>query len=228
MRYYHESLFNDILDKARFFHGHVCPFLALGIKASVVAMDRLGVKRLGFDESVSEKILAIVECNNCFTDGVQVATGCTLGNNCLLYFDLGKIALTLVKRSTWEGVRVYIDSQMLKEEYFSKEALDLFRKIVVMRKGSKEDRKILSELWEKLGYKMFNVSESKFKIDKVKASPMEKAPIFKSLRCESCGEFAMETRIVKISGKNYCLKCAGRRYQALVGRGIVELGDNKL
>ncbi|TDA32815.1 MAG: hypothetical protein DSO02_03405 [Hadesarchaea archaeon] len=34
-------------------------------------------------ETIGERLLALVECNSCFTDGVQVATGCTLGNNCL-------------------------------------------------------------------------------------------------------------------------------------------------
>jgi len=60
-----------------------------------------------------------------------------------------------VKRSTWEGVRVYIDSQMLKEEYFPEEALNLFRKVVAMRKGSRKDKEILSQIWEKLGYEIW-------------------------------------------------------------------------
>jgi len=30
--------------------------------------------RAGEKETIGEEILAIVECNNCFTDGVQVAT----------------------------------------------------------------------------------------------------------------------------------------------------------
>jgi len=224
MRHHNESSLGDILDKARFFHGHVCPFLALGIKASLIAMKRLSVQRLGFNESVGEDILAIVECNNCFTDGVQVVTGCTIGNNCLLYFDLGKVALTLVRRSSWDCVRVYVDSQMLKEEYFSEETLNLFRKVVVRRKGSRKDRKILSQKWEKLGYEMLNVPEDKFKISRVKVSPIERAPVFKSIRCESCKELVMETRVTRISGKNYCLKCAGKKYRALIGRGIVEVG----
>ena len=222
---YDESLLRDFLDKARFFHGHVCPFVALGIKASFVAMDRLGVGRLGFDESVGESILAIVECNNCFTDGVQVATGCTLGNNCLIYIDLGKNAVTLVRRSSWEGVRVYIDTEKLREKYFPKEALDLFERIIARREGNKEDEKALSRIWEELGYKMLEIPDEEFKIETVKVTPIERAPIFESIRCEFCGELAMATRTIHISGKPYCLKCAGKRYHAVIGRGIVELGD---
>ena len=220
-----KSWLRDLLETAKYFHGHICPFLALGIKASTIAMSELGVGRLSSDESVEESILAIVECNNCFADGVQVATGCTLGNNCLIYIDLGKNAVTVVRRGSWEGVRVYIDAEKLMEKYFPKEVLDLFERVIVRREGNREDVKALSRSWEELGYKMLEIPDEEFKIEKVKVTPIERAPIFKSIRCESCGELAMATRIVHISGKPYCLKCAGRQYHAVIGRGIVELGD---
>jgi len=101
-----ERDYEGILRYAREFHGHVCPYVALGIRASIIAMEELGVGRLDYEGSVDERILAIVESNSCFADGVQVTTGCTLGNNSLIYLDLGKTALTLVKRSDWNGVRV--------------------------------------------------------------------------------------------------------------------------
>lgn len=213
-----------LIQKARDFHGHICPFLALGVRASALAMERLGVKRLGVDESVKEEILAIVECNNCFTDGVQVATGCTLGNNCLIYFDLGKNAVTLVKRDEWDGVRVYIDGEKLKENYFPKSALELFDKVVAKRSGSDEERRFLSKMWEEVGYKMLEIPESEFKVERVKVQPIERAPMFMSVRCCTCGELTMATRAVRVSERDYCIKCAERPYRAVIGRGIVELG----
>ncbi|MBP1912143.1 peroxiredoxin [Thermococcus stetteri] len=38
---------DGILEYAREFHGHVCPYLALGIRASLVAMEELGVEPIG-------------------------------------------------------------------------------------------------------------------------------------------------------------------------------------
>jgi formylmethanofuran dehydrogenase subunit E len=73
-------------------HGHFCPFVALGVKASVIALKRLET----FTEGIDEEMAAIVEVNNCFVDGVQMVTGCTLGNNALIYKDFGKNAVTLV------------------------------------------------------------------------------------------------------------------------------------
>jgi iron complex transport system ATP-binding protein len=63
----------ELVEKAREIHGHICPFLVLGLRMSEVAMARLGVRRAGVVESIREDIVAIVEVNNCLADGVQVA-----------------------------------------------------------------------------------------------------------------------------------------------------------
>lgn len=185
-------------------------------------MEEMGVGRLGEDESIGEDVLAIVECNNCFADGVQVATGCTFGNNALIYHDLGKNALILVRRGDWEGVRVYIDAEKVTKKYFPKEAEELFKKVVTRREGDEEDRKLLSQLWEEIGYKMLEIPKEDFKIEKVKVVKIDQAPIFESVRCSSCGELAMKTRVI-IDEEPYCLKCAKRSYRAVVGEGIVEV-----
>ena len=211
-----------VLEAAREFHGHICPYVALGVRASTMALDELGAERLDFRGSVEEALLAVVECNNCFVDGVQITTGCTLGNNSLIYFDLGKNALTLARRGSWEGVRIYVDAGRLREGYFSKEAIELFEKVVTRRSGTAQDVARLKKLWEEIGYQMLELPREMFKIDKVRLPPVETAPIFKSVRCSQCGELAMETRVVQISGKPHCLRCAKKSYYALIGRGIVE------
>jgi len=211
-----------VLEIAKEFHGHICPYVALGVKASMVAMEELGVGRLSFDESVQERILAIVECNNCFTDGVQVTTGCTLGNNSLIYLDLGKNALILLRREDWRGIRIYIDGEKLKERYFPEEAIRLFEKVVTQRKGTAKDAATLNELWEKIGYRMLELPREEFKVEYVKVPPVEQAPIFESIRCFACGELTMRTRVVYIKRKPYCLKCAKEKYHALTGEGIIE------
>ncbi|MBO8182330.1 MAG: TraR/DksA C4-type zinc finger protein [Archaeoglobus sp.] len=215
---------NDMLREANEFHGHVCPFLALGVRASIIAMEKLRAEKAGTEESVEEDILAIVECNNCFADGVQIATGCTFGNNSLVYFDLGKNAVTLVRRGEWEGVRVYIDANALDKKYFPEEANELFNKVVVRRQGNEEDRKELTEMWKRIGYKMLEIPEDDFKIEIVDVEPIEQAPIFKNVRCSKCDELVMETRASYIDGKPYCLRCAGKAFNAVIGRGIVEMG----
>ena len=209
-----------LVEKAKEFHGHICPFVVLGLRASEIALERLRLARAGEKETIGEEILAIVECNNCFTDGVQVATGCTLGNNSLIYLDTGKNAVTIVRRGDWRGVRVYVDSEKL-EKYFKKEATDLFEKVVIKREGTAEDSEKLSHLWAEIGRRMMNIPESEFKIEELKVKEIEEAPIFETIKCEKCGELAMKTRIEYVKGKAVCSGCLGKS-NALIGRGIVQ------
>ena len=206
--------------RAKEFHGHLCPFLLLGVRASEIALSRLGEGRAGERETMEENLLALVECNNCFTDGVQVATGCTLGNNCLIYLDLGKNAVTLVRRGEWRGVRVYVDGERIRK-HFDAEAVELFEKVVIRREGTREEAGRLAGLWERTGLKMLELPEEEFKVEEVEVEGLELAPIFSSLRCEACGELAMETRIRREGSRNLCLACAGS-CSAVLGRGIVK------
>ena len=222
-----KSKAEEILEYAREFHGHICPYVALGIRASLIAMNELGVGRLDYSASVDESILAIVETNSCFTDGIQVTTGCTLGNNSLIYLDLGKTALTLVKRSTWEGVRVYIDAEKL-EKYYPPEARELFNKVIKERKGTPEEREHLRELWEETAKNMLHLPKEEFKIEQVKIPPIEQAPIFESIRCSECGELAMSRRIIYINEKPFCFKCAEKEYYAVIGRGIIKIKEKEV
>jgi len=65
-----------LLDDAVRFHGHRGPFLILGLKAGLFANEVLGKDYF--------KTRAIIETDlnppcSCFVDGVQFATGCTMG-----------------------------------------------------------------------------------------------------------------------------------------------------
>ncbi len=210
----------ELLRKAEEFHGHVCPYLVLGLRASEIAFEKLGVARPGVSGTLHEDLLAIVEANNCFADGVQVATGCTLGNNSLIYLDAGKTALTLFKRGEKKGVRVYVDPEKINQ-LIPQEASELWRRVVRERKGSEEDAVRLHEIFKQLGRKMLNLPEEYFKVSFVEITEEpERAPIFENVRCESCGELVMKPRAVFIDGKAYCPSCANVPVHAVVGRGI--------
>lgn len=214
----------ELVEKAREFHGHICPFLVLGLRMSELAMERLGVVKAGVVESIEESIIAIVEVNNCLVDGVQIATGCSFGNNSLIYLDLGKNALTLFRRGSREGVRIYVDSEKLIAKYFSEKAIKLFEKVVIKRKASTEEIRELEELWKEIGYKMAELPEEEFIIQIVEIiDEIERAPIFKSLRCSKCGELVAEPKTVKINNEMLCLACAQREINAIIGRGITKI-----
>ena len=84
-------------------HGHECPELILGLRAGAAAMNWLGVER-----SVEDQLLALVQFpeTECFADGVQTITGCTLGKGNVRVLSHGPLSLTLIEQVTHRAVRV--------------------------------------------------------------------------------------------------------------------------
>jgi len=69
----------DILTKAVDFHGHLGPFLVLGIRMALTGIRELGAKR----GDPKLRVTAITKPSvpfSCVIDGIQAATRCTVGN----------------------------------------------------------------------------------------------------------------------------------------------------
>jgi formylmethanofuran dehydrogenase subunit E len=195
-------------------HGHFCPFSAIGVKAAALAVNTLGVKSTGMEE-----VVAIVETNSCFADGIQFTTGCSLGNNALIYRDLGKTAFTLAKRNG-EGIRISVIAERVARER-SAEATELFERVIMKHRGSEEDDKRLRELWAELAFKVLELPDNEvFKIKNRFVDLPSYARIFASVKCCACGEDIMEPRARLRDGRSICLTCSGQEYYQLAGNGI--------
>jgi len=209
-----------LLDKAAEIHGHYCSHVALGVRATHVAFRELGIT----ESAGMEEILAVVECNNCFVDGIQAVSGCTLGNNALIYKDLGKTAATFIKRKEDKAVRVVVTygPDEMERDPDAEEAMVLFDRAVKKReKLSKTERERMMELWTKISFAMLTKPENEvFSIKKVKPEIVEYAPIFESIKCSVCGEAVMETRVRIKEEKPGCISCANDNYWVVAGRGI--------
>lgn len=93
------------------FHGHECPGLAIGVRATLVAMEKLGRK---FSAKSDEQVVCITENDACGVDGVQVLSGCTLGKGNLIYRPTGKMAFSFFCRDTGESVRLMLKADATK------------------------------------------------------------------------------------------------------------------
>lgn len=74
----HQKL-DAILKKAAEFHGHLGPFLVIGVKMGLIGVRELKMKK---DEN-QLRVKAMLEYSipfSCALDGIQVATRCTIGN----------------------------------------------------------------------------------------------------------------------------------------------------
>ncbi|MCD6510930.1 MAG: TraR/DksA C4-type zinc finger protein [Thermoprotei archaeon] len=206
-----------LLYKAGELHGHLCPYLAYGVMAGYIAVRELKVRNTGMEE-----LIAIVEANNCFCDGIQVVTGCTFGNNALIFKDLGKTAVTVARRDG-TAIRIVLNPDFEEsrvKEY--PEAYELWNKIVVRReKVTEEEQRKLMKLFAEISIKELNQPLDKvFKIEHLKIKVPEYAPIFTSVRCSICGEKIMEPKARVKDGKPVCIKCAKEAYYVLNGSGI--------
>ncbi|RJS88782.1 formylmethanofuran dehydrogenase [Candidatus Bathyarchaeota archaeon] len=206
-----------LLYKAGEIHGHLCSYLAYGVMAGYLAMRELGVRSRGMEE-----VVAIVETNNCFSDGIQVVTGCTFGNNALIYRDLGKTAVTVAKRNG-TAIRVALDPdfESSRAEAYP-EASELWDKIVARREeATPEEQRRMMELFAEMSLKeLERPFEEVFKVRRLRIKVPEYAPIFSSVRCAVCGENIMETKARVKDGRPVCMACAGGEHYVLDGAGI--------
>ena len=125
-----------LLKKAADFHGHLGPFLVLGIKMGLV-----GVKELGAKEN-PEKLRVTVMSKysvpfSCVIDGIQVATKCTIGNKKLRVKNSSGIAAKF-KLQNRRCVNVAVNpaafnklKKDLRSENFSSEGLQELAQLVV-------------------------------------------------------------------------------------------------
>jgi formylmethanofuran dehydrogenase subunit E len=210
-----KSDLDALLRKAAELHGHFCSYLSYGVKAGYIAIKELEIKNTGMEEAI-----AIVETNNCFSDGIQITTGCTFGNNALIYKDIGKTAVTVAKRDG-TALRITLDSiyeESIEKEYA--EANRLWEKIVVKReKTTRQEHNRMMQLFAEMAFKELKKPADKmFKITRMKIDIPEYSPIFNSVICPVCGEKTYKP--VTHNGKLVCMDCAGVNHYFLDGRGI--------
>ena len=83
-------------------HSHLCPRQILGARIGLA-----GGAALGLDLPRRDKrLLIILETDGCFADGVEVATGCTVGHRTLRVEDYGKVAATFVDVKSGAALRI--------------------------------------------------------------------------------------------------------------------------
>ncbi|MDP9070235.1 MAG: FmdE family protein [Actinomycetota bacterium] len=187
------------LERVVDFHGHMCPGLAMGIRASEVALEQIG------PHSQDEEVVAIVETDMCGVDAVQFLTGCTFGKGNLVHRDHGKNAYTFVRRSDGRAVRVssrpggWAGKDPAWDELFSR-----------VRSGtaSPEERARFSTVQQERSQMVLSAPlEALYDVRPVAVEPPRPARIHISIDCASCGEPTMETRVRRLDGRELCPPC---------------------
>ncbi|MCX7671169.1 MAG: FmdE family protein [Anaerolineae bacterium] len=184
---------------AQRFHGHMCPGLAIGIRAAEIALAEVG------GHSADEEIVAIVETDMCGVDAVQFLTGCTFGKGNLIHLDYGKNAFTFIRRSDGKAIRIVArpdafgppdpEWPALRARVFAGEATPE-EKAQFYAGQAQRTQAILDAPLDRL-----------FDVRPVEPRIPAKARIMASLTCEACGEAVMETRTRRFGGRTLCIPC---------------------
>ena len=204
-----------LLQAAEALHGHRCPMLALGVKAGHYALTQL------FPEGHIHGVTAVLEAANCFADGIQWVTGCTLGNGGLILKDLGKTAVT-VARHDGAALRLVVRPDF-RERLFSKypTVQPLFDKVMLKGTADHEERHRFQHMWSAMARRELDTPmEEHFLIKNVTISAPHGRHRPPGVVCRGCGEGVTESRIRVKDGQPFCLACAGDSFYILTGEGI--------
>lgn len=180
-------------------HSHLCPRQVLGARIGLA-----GGLALGLDLPRADKrMLVFVESDGCFADGVEVATGCTMGHRTLRLEDYGKIAAVFVDVTSERAVRVAPQ-------------LDVRERAYAYAPG--ERRHYFAQLQ---GYQVMPDDELLTIQPVALATPVVQIvskPILRT-NCDRCGEEIINEREVVTGGQTLCRSCTGPGYYHPVAGG---------
>ena len=181
---------DDLLDKAKRFHGDVCPGLVLGTR-----MTAAGLRALGLDPAVRSRDLVVyAEIDRCMTDAVQAITGCSLGRRTLKHIDAGRFGATFLHLPTSRAVRVFSRNKPREAAITG----DSRAGVELMLQTPEE---------ELLGLQEVQVHASEW--------DMPGRPRHRTV-CTKCGEGVLDHREVLVDGQPVCKVCATESYYSMV------------
>lgn len=93
---------DELLTASAVHHHRICPRQVLGIRIGMLAGHILEIPL----PQTEKRLLAIVETDGCFVDGISVATGCYVGRRTMRIEDYGKTAATFVDTLTERAIRI--------------------------------------------------------------------------------------------------------------------------
>jgi formylmethanofuran dehydrogenase subunit E len=173
-------------------HDHLCPRQVLGVR-----MGLAGLAAIGLQAPMPHKgALVIIETDGCFADGIEVATGATVGHRTLRVNDLGKIAATFANLETGRTVRL------------------------APRAGVRETAphyvpEVKKKYYAQLkGYQIMPAKEL-FSFREVQLEPDLKTLLSRPgmrAKCSQCGEEIINERQAYKNGVCLCRSCAGNSY----------------
>jgi formylmethanofuran dehydrogenase subunit E len=186
------NLVSELLQLSAARHSQLCPRQVLGVRMAIA-----GLAALGIHAPVGKPAgLVIVETDGCFVDGIEVATGATIGHRTLRVVDMGKIAATFVDVRTGRAIRLAPQEGVRSLACAFAPGLD---------------ERYAAQL---VGYQVMPEAEL-FRVQEVVLEPPLAALMSRPearVTCSVCGEEIINERELVRDGAILCKSCAGNGY----------------
>lgn len=173
-------------------HKHVCPRQVLGLRMGMCAAELFPIEL----PQNGKRLLAFVETDGCFADGVSVATGCSIGHRTMRLVDHGKVAVTFVDTRSGKALRLC-------------PAADARDRAAAYAAGAASRWQAQLEAYQTIpNEELLSIREVtlRFDLGAIIGSPGSRTT------CSVCGEEIINQREIVKDGQQACRNCAGEGY----------------
>lgn len=181
------------------FHGHLCPEIAIGMKACEYA-SRLLVE----SEDPVERLSVIAENCTSALDAFQILLGVTVGNQALRVLDFGKHNYTFSRKSSDQGFRLrFRNLEFGDEQTFETLEEKIVHNLITLDEVV-QFQQLLDARVDKL---LSSLPEELFDLERNCPPAMTIEAPTTYVSCSGCGQQVLRERAVKDQGRFYCTPC---------------------
>lgn len=183
---------SEILSVSASHHKHLCPRQVLGARLGLAGAAALGLEIPRTDK----RLLIILETDGCFADGIEAATGCSVGHRTLRIEDYGKIAATFVDVQTGQAIRLAprLDVRQLACDLPQADSRHYFAQLQAYQ--VMPDPELLT----------IQPVELTTPVAEIISRPIVR------VNCQGCGEEIINERELTVNGTVLCRTCAAGGY----------------
>jgi formylmethanofuran dehydrogenase subunit E len=104
-----------MIDNAQKLHGHLGPFLVIGVRMGMIAKKALSVSDDQCTFLKAKVKVPLFPPFSCLLDGIQTSTSCTVGNQRLTIEDSEKICVNFAKQNAGRIVKITLKPKIAEE-----------------------------------------------------------------------------------------------------------------
>ena len=192
-----KSVLAELLEMSAARHSHLCPRQVLGVRIGLAGAAALNL----YTPRRDKRLLVVLETDGCFADGVEVASGCTVGHRTLRVEDYGKIAATFIDVANESALRLCPKPEI---------------RLLAFQYADCEKRRYFAQLQ---AYTVMPDSEL-LTIQPVRLSQRVEQIVSQPgvrVNCAECGEEIINGREIVRAELILCRSCAGGAYYHVTG-----------